>query len=658
MSSAEQAVEKMEIEDELVEYFIQRREEDINSLTPKSTFKINIKEHPIFQSILEEEREDFRKILRKALIKAYTTYKLDEERADLISRTNEVFSDVKIEIEIPQTIRISDIKAEKHEGRIITFPCEIFAITEPKTVTIRELFSCPECEERLRLPPSNRHQCPTCEVNLVSIRVDESETVRTVTLKDLNSSDIAVITFMADIHRELAGLIEPNQKIMVTGVFKSIPPTNRRRSNKNEILIDVINIKSLAEDKTIKPDPLTLQTYKDLAKHGKLIDKLINSYAWHIAGNSEAKLACMLYLTGGVEEELYRGRIHIGFVGDPATGKTEIAKWMLKITPNSSLTDGTGSTGVGLGVGMVKLPNGTSGMASGPLVKYRFVVVDELDKMEKDQYEMLLGIMEEGRCRRTLAGVDIDLSAYTSLIGCDNPVGGRWDLDNPEIGNNINLSAPLLSRFDLLFRFLNISNEEEDLRISRHIQKSRQSVPKDILSEEELTALFNYVRELKPKLPSESEEYIIQFYVKREKFQLGKDSISMDRRQYGALIRLSYAFAKLLFKHTVDEECVKLAIDLYKKSVASFGISLEEGGSLTESSKGLRKYTENRDQAFRRVFRELEKTAKEVYRDDLIVEMVKEKYWKHEDQANVTINILHQRGQIIEKSNGIMKLVN
>jgi len=140
MSDVQELAEKMDPEDELAEYFIQYRERDIYELTPKSTFKINITENALFTNILEEEREKFRTVIRKGLIKAYSRYKIDEERVDLISKITDVFSDVKIEIKIPENIKIDAIKAEKHEGRIITFSCETFAIAEPKTITIREFF--------------------------------------------------------------------------------------------------------------------------------------------------------------------------------------------------------------------------------------------------------------------------------------------------------------------------------------------------------------------------------------------------------------------------------------------------------------------------------------------------------------------------------------
>ena len=201
----------------------------------------------------------------------------------------------------------------------------------------------------------------------------------------------------------------------------------------------MINITTLEEEKTEKPDPLTLQMYKDMASGGKLIDKLVGSYAWHIEGDEPLKLACLLYLAGGVETKLYRGRIHVFFLGDPSTAKSQIAKWMTNITSNSAMVDGTSSSGVGLGAGMVTLPNGRTGMVAGPLVRHSggHVFVDEIDKMDKEKYEMLLGIMEEGRCRRTLAGADINLPAYTSIIVCANPIGSLWDLDNPSVGVNM-----------------------------------------------------------------------------------------------------------------------------------------------------------------------------------------------------------------------------
>jgi len=660
MPDVEEEFTKMNLEEELTYYLIQRREGDINTLTPKSKFKININEHPALSDLLEEKKIEFRTFVRIAIIKAFSIYKLDPNRVDLDAKVKEVFSDIEVEIRIPQSVNIEDIKAEKHERKIITFPCEILAVEEPETITTAFLFRCPDCGDEQIFPPrSGRHVCGTCHDDMRNEGVAESETVRTITVQDSDSANNNTILFTTDFHKELAGTIEMNQKIMLTGLFKSIPPHSRTKT-KNEILIEVINITPLEEDKTEKPDLLTLQMYKDLAKNGKLIDKLVKSYAWHIEGDEPLKLACLLYLARGVESENHRGRIHVFFLGDPSTAKSEIAKFMLLITPNSSKTDGTGSSGAGLGAGMVTLPNGRTGMIAGPLVKHSggFVFVNELDKMKEEHYQMLLGIMEDGRCKRTLAGVDIDLSAYTSIIADANPIGGQWDLDNPSVGANINLKAPMLSRADLLFRTIQNPNEENDRRIGRHIIKSRHERPKDIFSEKELMSYFNYIRELTPKLPEESEEKILDFFAKREKFQISRDSIPMDWRQYEALVRLSYAFAKLLLKHTVDEECVNRSIDIFKKAVASFGISLEDGGSIAEASKWFVHPKDKADMALNKTFKRMKEEKGEVFRDELVLEMTKLPQWKSEDHAHSTLNIWHVKGRLIEKPNGSIVLVD
>jgi len=662
MTDTEDELIRLSPEEELVEYFIQYREADLNKLTPKSKFKINVTDNALLPIILEETREQFRKTIRRALLKAFAKYKIEDNRLDLISRIKEVFSDVKIEIKIPKNVNMDGIRAEKHEGKIITFPAEIFTIGEPKTEALREIYEC-DCDDPIIREAELKHAiCPTCHEEMRSIGIAESETVQTVTIKEISKVGGKTIQFMVDLHREEASVSQPSEKKIFTAIFKSIPPNNKRNKSKikYEILLDVINVQSIDRVKTTKPDPLTLQTYKDMAKKGILINKIVDAYAPHIYGNYEAKLACLLSIIGGVEKGDYRGRIHIFLVGDPATGKTQIMNYMTRIAPNSGLTDGTGATGVGLGAGMVKLPDGSQGLSPGPCVKYDLgnLGIDELDKMDKDEYEMLLKIMENGICSRHVAGIDANLNARVSIIACANPKGGRWDRKLQGIADNVNLSPQTMSRFDLMIRFLNIANEEEDSKILDHIMKSREGRDKSLLTDSELTAYCNYVKELEPTIPKDMERILRDFYVKRSSYQIDEESLSMDQRQYGALIRIAHSFAKILFKHTVDEECINLTIDLYKKCVASFGISLEEGGSISEMSVGLRKYIENKDQSFRRIFRKLEEKEGGVFREELIEGMIKERHWKSQEHANSYINISHTRGTIIEKSNGEFKLVD
>ena len=187
--------------------------------------------------------------------------------------------------------------------------------------------------------------------------------------------------------------------------------------------------------------------------------------------------------------------------------------------------------------------------------------------------------------------------------------------------------------------------------------KSRNEIPKDIFSEEELTSFFNYIRPLKPVLPISSEEKILDFFAKREKFKLGRDSIPMDWRQYEALVRISFAFAKLLLKHTVDEECVERTIDIFKKSIESFGISLEDGGSTAEASPWFVTNKDNKERAFRKIFQKLRSDNEHVFRDELVYAMSQLKQWKGEGSAHSFLNVEHSKGRITE-NNGEIKLVD
>uniref|UniRef100_A0A914RKN9 MCM domain-containing protein n=1 Tax=Parascaris equorum TaxID=6256 RepID=A0A914RKN9_PAREQ len=54
------------------------------------------------------------------------------------------------------------------------------------------------------------------------------------------------------------------------------------------------------------------------------------------------------------------------------------------------------------------------------------------------------------------------LNARTSILAAANPSGGRYDRTRP-LKQNIQMSAPIMSRFDLFFVLIDESNEVNDL---------------------------------------------------------------------------------------------------------------------------------------------------------------------------------------------------
>lgn len=67
----------------------------------------------------------------------------------------------------------------------------------------------------------------------------------------------------------------------------------------------------------------------------------------------DPKKAVLLQQFGGVERELssgthVRGDINILMLGDPSTGKSQLMRSVLNISPRGIATTGRGATGVGL----------------------------------------------------------------------------------------------------------------------------------------------------------------------------------------------------------------------------------------------------------------------------------------------------------------------
>ena len=73
--------------------------------------------------------------------------------------------------------------------------------------------------------------------------------------------------------------------------------------------------------------------------------------------------------------------------------------------------------------------------------------------------------MEQQTISIAKAGVHATLNARTSILAAANPLFGRYDKSKP-LKQNINISAPIMSRFDLFFVICDESNEASDFHLS------------------------------------------------------------------------------------------------------------------------------------------------------------------------------------------------
>jgi DNA replication licensing factor MCM6 len=76
--------------------------------------------------------------------------------------------------------------------------------------------------------------------------------------------------------------------------------------------------------------------------------------------------------------------------------------------------------------------------------------------------------MEQQTISIAKAGIQATLNARTSILAAANPRDGRYDRSK-SLRGNVEITPPIMSRFDLFFVVLDQGNDVTDYNIARHI---------------------------------------------------------------------------------------------------------------------------------------------------------------------------------------------
>lgn len=279
---------------------------------------------------------------------------------------------------------------------------------------------------------------------------------------------------------DLIDKAKPGEEIEVTGVYRNNYDAQLNNKNGFPVFATILEannvVKShdqLAGFRLTEEDE---QQIRALSKDPQIVDKIIGSVAPSIYGHTDIKTAVALSLFGGVAKDRQgkhhiRGDINVLLLGDPGTAKSQVLKYVEKTAHRAVFATGQGASAVGLTASVRKDPLTSEWTLEGGalvLADRGTCLIDEFDKMNDQDRTSIHEAMEQQTISISKAGIVTTLQARCGIIAAANPIGGRYNSTIP-FSHNVELTEPILSRFDILCVVRDTVDPSEDERLARFV---------------------------------------------------------------------------------------------------------------------------------------------------------------------------------------------
>jgi len=466
----------------------------------------------------------------------------------------------------------------------------------------------------------------------------------------------------------------PGSKVKIIGWVCEVPIDLKSggRSTKFDLIIDANYIEAVKEDfSSIELSPEEITKIEALAKDPKGFEKIVKSIAPSIYGHELIKQALILQLVGGVRKErsdgaISRGDMHILLIGDPGCGKSQLLKRLTKVAPKARYVSGKGVSGAGLTAAVVKdeFLGGWSLEAGALVLSNRgFCMIDELDKMSKEDTSAMHEALEGQTVSISKANIQATLRAETTVLAAANPKFGRFD-PYGLIAEQINLPPTLLNRFDLIFPLKDLPNREKDELLASHILKLHQD-PKDITAEIDTNTLKKFIAYVRqkgnPQITEVALNEIKEYYIKMRNSGQGEEggikSVPITARQLEALVRLAEASAKLRLSPKVTKKDAQKAIELIEFCLNQIARDSETGViDIDRISSGIPAKERNKISQLREIIDVLENELGKVIPIENIMERADGKGIKIEEVEEI-IEKLRRSGDVYEPRKGFISKI-
>ncbi|XP_066139011.1 DNA replication licensing factor Mcm2 [Euwallacea fornicatus] len=390
---------------------------------------------------------------------------------------------------------------------------------------------------------------------------------------------------------DLCDRCKPGDEVDITGIYTNSYDGSLNVDNGFPVFSTVI----FANHLVVKDCKQIVQSLTDddisaiikMSKDHRIADRIIASIAPSIFGHDFIKRALALSLFGGEaknpgQKHKIRGDINVLICGDPGTAKSQFLKFVEKIAPRAVFTTGQGASAVGL-TAYVRKNQATREwtLEAGALVlaDQGVCLIDEFDKMNDQDRTSIHEAMEQQSISISKAGIVTSLQARCSVIAASNPIGGRYDA-SMTFTENVNLSDPILSRFDILCVVRDEIDPIQDQHLARFVvnshirhhpskKEAEEAVVEDDMQipQEMLKKYIVYAREnIHSKLQNMDQDKVANIYTQLRQESLATGSLPITVRHIESIIRMSEAHAKMHLREYVQEDDVNMAVRMMLES--------------------------------------------------------------------------------------------
>ncbi|XP_061187853.1 DNA replication licensing factor mcm2-like [Saccostrea echinata] len=450
--------------------------------------------------------------------------------------------------------------------------------------------SCPECQST---GPFEINMEQTVYKNYQRMTIQESP--GTVPAGRLPRSKDAILL------DDLVDMCKPGDEIELTGIYHNNYDGSLNTANGFPVFATVIQANYI----TKKDDKLAVSALTDedikaivqLSKDERIGERIFASMAPSIYGHEDIKRAVALAIFGGEPKNpggkhKVRGDINVLICGDPGTAKSQFLKYVEKTGPRVVFTTGQGASAVGLTAYVQRNPVSKEWtLEAGALVlaDKGMCLIDEFDKMNDADRTSIHEAMEQQSISISKAGIVTSLQARCAVLAAANPIGGRYD-PSLTFSENVDLTEPILSRFDILCVVRDTVDPVTDERLARFVTGSHMKHhpnAADTQTEEDLHSLNTtssiepvpqellkkYIvyckNKVHPKLHQMDQDRVAKMYAELRRESMSTGSIPITVRHIESMIRMAEAHAKMHLRDYVNEDDVNMAIRIMLESFIS-----------------------------------------------------------------------------------------